>query len=356
MKEYEFLPYRQPKLLRKKSPFWLHLFLFLSTYLTTMIAGSQWLMKNYIDLSNWHYGITYATLIMLFLTSHEMGHYIASKLHKVDASLPYFIPVPLPDLNPFGTFGAVIATRSPIPNRKVLFDIGIAGPLAGFIVSVIILIIGFNTLPPKEYIYTIHPEYLIKYGGEIPQTGLHFGDNLIFYFFSKIFSPTNGWLPPMNEIYHYPFLCVGWFGLFVTVLNLLPFGQLDGGHIFYAMFGRTQWKIARISWWLIFIFGLGSIFSSILTLFEQVDYPSPLYIWIQDNLVPFLEILKKLVPFWFDAWGGWLFWAIITRFFIKIPHPPIPHSVPLGKIRYLLGYIAILILILTFTPNGIYFK
>ncbi len=357
MKEFEFIPYRQPKILKRKSPLWLHLLLFLLTFLTTTIAGTQWLMKNYIDVTNWHYGLTYAFLIMLFLTSHEMGHFIASKIHRVDASLPYFIPVPFPDLlNPFGTFGAVIATRSPIPNRKALFDIGIAGPLAGFVVSIILLAIGFNTLPPKEYIYTIHPEYLTKFNGEIPNTGLHFGDNLIFFLFSKCFTNPGSWVPPMNEIYHYPFLCVGWFGLFVTLLNLLPFGQLDGGHIFYAIFGKYQYKIAKLLWWLITLFGLGSLFSSLLTILEQVDYPSSLYIWMQDHLLPFLRNLKNLMPFWFEAWGGWLFWAIITRIFIKLPHPYIPNSAPINSFRFTLGILAILMLILSFTPNGIYFK
>jgi membrane-associated protease RseP (regulator of RpoE activity) len=356
MKEYEFLPYRQPRLLKKKSPLWLHLFLFAFTFVTTMIAGTQWVMKNYLDLTNWHYGLTYAVLIMSFLTSHEMGHYIASKIHKVDASLPFFLPVPIPDLNPFGTFGAVIATRSPITNRKALFDIGIAGPLAGFVVSLLILIWGFTHLPAKETIYQIHPEYLINYNGEIPQTGLHFGDNLLFYILSKIFANPNGWLPPMNEIYHYPFLCVGWFGLFVTVLNLLPFGQLDGGHILFAMFGERQWKIAKILWWAMVIFGLGSLLDSLLLLLEEVDYPASFYIWLQDNLAPFLKQLKNTLPIWFNAWGGWLFWAIITKIFIKLPHPYIPSNEPLGKIRFALGFFAILILVLSFTPNGIYLK
>lgn len=356
MREYEFIPYRQPRLLRKKSPFWLHLLLFAATLITTMIAGTQWAMKNYLEVNNWHYGLTYAILIMTFLTSHEMGHYIASKIHKVDASLPFFIPVPLPELNPFGTFGAVIATRSQIPSRKVMFDIGVAGPLAGFVVSLIILIMGFTHLPSKESIYQIHPEYLIKYNGEIPQTGLHFGNNLLFVILAKIFANSNGWLPPMNEIYHYPYLCVGWFGLFVTLLNLLPFGQLDGGHIVYAMFGEKQWKIAKVLWWGLVIFGLGSILNSLLLLLEEVDYPALFYIWMQDNLLPLLQKIKSIFPFWFEAWGGWLFWAIITRLFIKLPHPYIPADKPIGKTRYTLGWIAIIILVLSFTPNGIYFK
>ncbi|MCX7909430.1 MAG: site-2 protease family protein [Ignavibacteria bacterium] len=356
MKEFEFLPYRQPRILKRKSPFWVHFLLFLVTFVSTMIAGTQWAMKNYLEVTNWHFGLTYAILIMTFLLSHEMGHYIASRIHKVEASLPYFIPSPLPDLNPFGTFGALIATRSPIPNRKVLFDIGISGPLAGFLVSLVFIIYGLINLPPKEYIYSIHPEYLIQFGGNIPQTGLHFGDSLIFSILTNLFANPNGWLPPMNEIYHYPFLCVGWFGLFVTILNLLPFGQLDGGHIIYAMFGNYQWKIAKTLWWVMLIFGLGSILNFFLYLFQDIDYPSSLYIWLQDNLLPLLKTLKSYFPFWFDAWGGWLFWAVFTKLFIRIPHPYIPQTSPLNGTRLFLGYVAIIVLILSFTPNGIYFK
>jgi len=356
VRNYEFLPYRQPTIFKKKSPIWLHILLFLLTFMTTMIAGAQWAMKNYYDVSNWHYGITYAVLIMTFLLSHEMGHYFASRNHKVDASLPYFLPVPFPELMLFGTFGAVIATRSPIPNRKALFDIGAAGPIAGFIVSLAFLIIGLLTLPPKEFIYTIHPEYLIQYGGEVPNTGLTFGNTLLYSLLTKYFANPNGWLPPMNEIYHYPFLCVGWFGLFVTILNLLPFGQLDGGHILYAMFGSKQYKIAKFVWWALLIYGFGSVLNSFYELFENVDLPYGSYIWLQNFSLPILKFLKEQVPFWMNAWGGWLFWAVFVRIFIKLPHPYIPSTEPIGNFRKFLGYFAILIFILSFPPYGIYFK
>ncbi|MGQ9819590.1 MAG: site-2 protease family protein [Candidatus Kapaibacteriales bacterium] len=350
----EFIPYRQPKILRKKSPLIVHILLFIFTFITTTIAGTLWQMKNYIDVQNWHYGILYAVLIMTFLISHEFGHYIASRIHKVDASLPYLLPAPIPELMLFGTFGAIIATRSPIPNRKALFDIGISGPFAGFVVSVLLLIIGLQSLPPKDFIYTIHPEYLTKFGGSIPKNGLYFGDTLIYSLLAPIFANPNGWLPPMNEIYHYPFLCVGWFGLLVTVLNLLPFGQLDGGHILYAMFGNKQHKIAQIVWWCLVILGFGSVLNFLLTLFNEVQLPNPFYNWLQDNFGVLLESLKKIFPWYFEAWGGWLFWAIFTRIFIKIPHPYIPYTGEIGAIRKLLGWFAIIIFFLSFSFNGIY--
>lgn len=352
----EHYEYRRPRFLQRKSPFWVHLLLFVLTFITCMIAGTQWEMKNYLDLNNWHYGFTYAVLILTFLGTHELGHYLASKFHRVDASLPYFIPVPFPDIMLFGTFGAVIVTRSPIPNRKALFDIGIAGPLAGFVVALAFLIIGLQTLPPKEFIYSIHPEYLVNYGGNIPQTGLHFGDTLLYSLLSPLFANPQGWLPPMNEIYHYPFLCVGWFGLFVTTLNLLPFGQLDGGHIIYAMFGKLQHRIGKIAWWLLIVIGIGSLLGSISTLLSDFDMPNKFYIWLQDNLLPLLKQLHSFVPWFFDAWGGWLFWAILTRLMIKIPHPYIPETEPLGIGRKILGWIAIIIFFLSFSLNGIYLK
>lgn len=229
---------------KKKNRYWLHITLFIATFITCMIAGAQWQMKDASDINNWHYGITYAILLLTFLSAHEFGHYFASRIHKVDATLPFYIPVPFPEVL-FGTFGAVIKTRSPMNSKKALFDIGVAGPIAGFIVCIIFLIIGFSSLPPQEYIYTIHPNYL-AHGGLIPLTGLHFGDNLLYMMFERIFSNPSVWIPPMNEMYHYPFLCVGWFGLFVTSLNLLPIGQLDGGHVIFTMFGFAQSRISRI--------------------------------------------------------------------------------------------------------------
>lgn len=352
----EFNSYRKPSLVRKKAPLVVHLLLFIMTCITTMIAGTLWQMKDYTEISNWHYGITYVVLIMTFLISHEFGHYIASRIHKVDASLPYFLPAFIPELMLFGTFGAVIATRSPIPNRKALFDIGVFGPIAGFLVSIIFLIIGLQTLPPKEFIYTIHPEYLIKFSGEIPNEGLHFGDTLIFTILAQFFANPNGWLPPMNEIYHYPFLCVGWFGLFVTTLNLLPFGQLDGGHILYSMFGSKQNKIAKVVWWLLMIFASGSVLNLLLTMFSDIQIPNPFYIWLQDNFEPILSKLKMLVPWYFNFWGGWLFWALFTRIFVRIPHPFVPKTEALNPMRKTLGWIAIFIFFLSFSYNGIYIK
>src|SRR5262249_53972272 len=154
-----------------------------------------------------------------------------------DVTLPFFIPVPPFTINPFGTMGAVIRIKSPWTSKRSLFDIGIAGPLAGLIVTIIILAVGMATLPGKEYLYTVHPDYRTM--AKLPSDGFTLGSSLFFSWVRHL-APHGAFVPPMNEIYHYPFLCVGWFGLFVTALNLIPVGQLDGGHILYALVGQHR--------------------------------------------------------------------------------------------------------------------
>jgi membrane-associated protease RseP (regulator of RpoE activity) len=340
---------------RKNNKIILHIVLFIATFLSVGIAGTQWAGKDFTNLLNWHYGLTYAVLITTFLSAHEFGHYIASRLHKVDATLPYFIPMPIVYLNPFGTFGAVIKTRSPIANKIFMFDIGVSGPIAGFVVCFAFMVYGLMTLPGIDFIYNIHPYYLTKFGGKIPHTDLFFGDTLLYYVMAKLFANPHGFLPPMNEIYHYPFLNVGWFGMFVTSLNMLPIGQLDGGHVIYSMFGgRIQKKVSRIAWWLMIVIGIGSLLE---LLYEalKVDQPGGLYIFLQNSFLPILKWLKTYVPWYLSGWGGWLFWALVTRIFIKLDHPEIGGDEVLDSKRKMIGWLAIIIFIVTFSYNGIYF-
>lgn len=330
----------------------LHIALFLASFLCMLMAGTQWMGKDFLEISNWQYGFTYAILLITFLSAHEFGHYFAARYHKVDATLPYFIPFPLLMFNPFGSMGAVIKTRTPIYSRKALFDIGIAGPLAGFVVCLVILIVGLLTLPDKSYIYQIHPEYMLL-GGNIPKWGMYFGDTLLYSFLASVFGNSGGFLPPMNEIYHYPFLCVGWFGMFVTAINLIPIGQLDGGHITYAMFGKWHRYITRVAWWTLFIIGSGS-FLNIFYDIIKTDQPDTLYTFFQSLLLPVLATLKSLFPWWFESWGAWVLWAFIARFVVKLDHPPVPDSTPIGKPRMALGWVAIAIFVLTISYNGLY--
>ncbi|MFP4369463.1 MAG: site-2 protease family protein [Candidatus Kapaibacterium sp.] len=346
-------PFARRQKKKSKGPF-IHILLFAITFVTCVIAGTQWAFKDPFEVSNWHHGLTYAILILTFLSAHEFGHYFASKFHGVDATLPYYIPFPLPIFINFGTFGAVIKTKSPIPDRKALFDIGIAGPLAGFAVCVVFLIYGFSTLPGKEYILQLHPEYITQFGGEIPEKGLYFGDTLFYWIMAAIFKNPEGFIPPMNEVYHYPFLNVGWFGLFVTALNLLPMGQLDGGHIMYAMFGRWHTVISRAVWWFLLLIGLGSVMG-LLHEFFIPNYDNTLLSSIRSILYPPLDWIADKYPGVYRGWFGWLFWAFIAKVFIKLQHPYVPEGDELGTGRKILGWIAIAILFMSFSFNGIYF-
>ena len=297
--------------------------LFLLTFLTTTLAGVQWLNKDFLELTNFTLGIQYSLLLLLMLGSHEFGHYIAAKIHNVDATLPFFLPFPsiYGFLVPFGTLGAVIRVRSAIPSRKATFDIGASGPIAGFLVSCAILIIGFHTLPGIDYLYSIHPEYAQM--TTIPATGLTFGRSLIFTAIETTVAPAVTFVPPMNEIYHYPFLCVGWFGLFVTALNLIPIGQLDGGHVTFAMFGNRHHRIGQAALILLIVFGTSGI-------------------------LPFFGINFTY------GWLGWLFWAILLAVFLRRTmhsRPPVEDMSTLDSTRLLIGWLCLFIFLLCLSPN-----
>lgn len=311
---------------QKKKRYWLHILLFVITFITTTVAGAEWTTGTFgpYTLSTLLKGLPYSISILFFLTCHEFGHYFAAKYHKVDATLPYYIPLPpiLGFIN-FGTMGAVIKTTSPIRMKKAMFDIGIAGPIVGFIACLIVLIYGFTHVPGEEYILSIHPDY---FSPEYEKTGLKlvFGDTLLFSFLKYIFTDGSQFFPPMSEIYHYPFLCVGWFGLLVTAMNMIPVGQLDGGHISYAMFGEeTHYKIAVIAFVLLFIFGLSGFVDSMLELNLNI------------------------------GWSGWLFWSLILYFFIRLKHPAIADDKKLDSKRMILGYFSFVILLLSFSPTPI---
>ncbi|MBS1517872.1 MAG: site-2 protease family protein [Bacteroidetes bacterium] len=279
--------------------------------------------QNPYQLENFSLGITYSVLILLVITTHEFGHYFAARIHNVPVTLPYYIPFPFIFLNPFGTMGAVIRMKARYYSRKALFDIGAAGPIAGWITTLIILLIGFLTLPSINYIYEIHPEYRST---GIPVGGFSFGYNIMFWTMEKLFTSSPGvFMPPMNEFYHYPFLCVGWFGLLITSLNMMPVGQLDGGHIAYAMFGDKHKYIAYATFGLLLFFGLA-------------------------GLLPLFNIGF--------SWGSlnWLVWALLILFVIKIQHPPVfpDYEEPLSSGRMMVGWFTFFIFIVSFCPVPVY--
>ena len=305
---------------RKKKPLYIiNILLFLLTFFTTTLAGVGWLNIDPYQLDNFSKGLTYSILILSVITAHEFGHYFAARYHKIDVTLPYYIPFPFLFLNPFGTMGAVIKMLSPNHSRKSLFDVGIAGPIAGWVLTLIFLVIGFATLPPLDYLYQIHPEYSLT---GIPTGGLTFGYNIIFLVLERLFSLNSTiFIPPMNEIYHYPFLCVGWFGLLITSLNMMPVGQLDGGHISYTMFGEKSKYIGYVVFYVLLFFGVLGI-------------------------LPLLNININIGSI------NWLVWALLILFIIKIKHPPVCHDLnePLGKPRIILGWFSYFIFLVSFCP------
>lgn len=316
----------------------LSLLLLVSTALTTGIAGVQWMGKDPFELNNLPFGLGYAVAILFVLASHEFGHFFAARYHNVKTTFPYFIPFPpIPYLLNFGTLGAVIRTKSPVLTRKAMFDIGVSGPLAGFLACLIVLSYGFATLPGPEYIIAIHPDYDFGLNAIPGSQGLplEFGQTILFSIFVRVFTdPSMQFVPPMSEIYHYPFICVGWFGLFVTAMNLIPIGQFDGGHIIYTMIGNKQKLVAKLAFVILLILGLPSVLDSSLRL-------------ILSNFSN--EPIAQLLPFAEYSWSGWFLWAMISYFFIKLEHPPVPDETPLDEIRMKIGWLSMAILVLSFS-------
>ncbi len=309
---------------QRKSKYWIHLLLFAVTFITTTIAGMEWTTGSMgpYEFDSLAKGLPYSLSILFILGTHEFGHYFAAMYHRVKATLPFFIPFPpIPGFFNFGTMGAVIKTQSPIRNNKAMFDIGVWGPISGFIACLIVLIYGFTHLPGVDYILSIHPDYFSPQYGK-GGVNLIFGNTILFDFLKKTFTNPNQFVPPMSEIYHYPYLCVGWFGLFVTAMNMIPVGQLDGGHIVYSMFNKkTHEIIASISMVALVVLGVTGILDSVRELNLNI------------------------------GWSGWLFWAVILYFVIRVKHPPVYEFAKLDKKRMLLGYFALLILVLSFSPT-----
>ena len=279
---------------KKRKSVWVNIILLVATIFTTTLAGAlQWVDINQVDWINmislpylWQGFLFFSVPLLLILGVHEMGHYYASKKHHVDASLPYFIPLPPPFL--LGTFGALISTREPIPNRKALLDIGIAGPLCGFLVAIPISLIGFYLMQQQPLPIPLNGDNITL----VPP--------LLLQWMQNLFSISG------NYVIH-PTLFAGWVGIFLTAVNLLPAGQLDGGHIARAILKE---KHKYISWVVIFVLAGLSFF-----------------------------------------YTGWLMFAIIILLFIGTQHqPPLNEITPLDTRRKLLGLAIIIIFILSFAP------
>jgi len=267
----------------------LNILLFALTVLSTYLIGGGW----------------YALSLISILLAHEMGHFLMSRRHGVPATLPYFLPVPLP---PFGTFGAVIKMKGRMSSRKALFDIGMAGPLMGLLVTIPAIVIGLLLSEPVPLAQT-------------QDNLIHLGDSLLFVLVQKAIL---GDLPEGYDLVLHSVAYAGWVGLFVTALNLLPVGQLDGGHIAYALFGRKSKIIfgLTIMLWMgiSLFFYVGWTLMIILVLLFGFRHPPPL-----DDVTP-LDLKRKIL-------GGVVFSLFILSF------TPVPFTQAPGGLRDILQFV-----------------
>ncbi|MGI8789076.1 MAG: site-2 protease family protein [Pyrinomonadaceae bacterium] len=232
-----------------------------------LVSGT--IQKLFTDYETLKYGLEFSASLLGILTAHEAGHYATCRLYGVDATLPYFIPMP-PMLSPAGTLGAFIKIVSPLPSRRATFDIGVAGPIAGFIVLIPILIYGLLTMQQ------VSPTQAFAADG-----GLFFSDPLLTQILAKIVGVDT------NLGYFNPFLAAAWIGMLVTSLNLVPSGQLDGGHAVYAIFGeRIHFWTGRIAFaamsvisilgWFLYSSPSGFLFAILLAVMMRIRHPEPL--------------------------------------------------------------------------------
>ena len=284
--------------------YWLHALLFTLTLATSTVVGAAMQhdfesnlpldLERSFSLYAWFWrhpagllqGLPFSLTLLTILLAHEFGHYIAAAYHGVDASLPYFLPSPF-----MGTFGAFIRVRSPIYSKRALFDIGVSGPLAGFVFLLPALAAGlaFSKVIP----------------GIEQQGSLHFGVPGLEWLLERLIFPGVA----SSDIYLHPVARAAWVGMFATALNLLPIGQLDGGHIVYSFFPRRHRTISTV----------------------------------------LCVLLVPLGKFWL----GWLIWAVLL-FWLGRGHPGIYDSTELGDGRRKLAWIALAVFILcfTFVPIG----
>jgi membrane-associated protease RseP (regulator of RpoE activity) len=296
----------------------LNVALFLLTVATTIWAGfglsplarDAHTLRNVIE-----GGLPFAATLVGILFTHEMGHYVLARRHRVDSTLPYFIPFP----GGVGTFGAVIRIRSMMPSRKATLDIGAAGPFAGFVLAVPLLLVGLSLsevkavgLPPASDRIESGLDLLrilvsgVQAGGDVQILG----DSALTWLAQRAMF---GALPPGHEIFLHPVAFAAWLGLFVTALNLVPMGQLDGGHVLYALFGRRgAERASRLVSTALLLCGVFVSFS-------------------------------------------WFVWWAVTRLVVGVRHPPAMVEEPLGRRRRALAVLALVLFALTFVPVPVSF-
>jgi membrane-associated protease RseP (regulator of RpoE activity) len=285
---------------------WLHALLLLLTLATTTLVGASSYVGYLTDFGQHRvritatqalvHGLWYSVPALAILGSHEMGHYLACRYYGINASLPYFIPAPI--LSIFGTLGAVIRIREPLRTKRMLFDIGVAGPIAGFVLAVPALVIGMAW------------SRVVRLPQNLPGT-INLGEPWLFQIVKRM---VFGNLPHGLDVNMHPMVLAAWFGMFATALNLLPIGQLDGGHIAYANLGRRA------------------------------------------NLVTYVTLAIMLV-LGVTVSANWLFWSLLMLILLSMfgfRHPPTSDEHDdLGVARLLVTLFAVLMFILCFTPAPI---
>lgn len=360
----------------------LHIGLFLLTLISMIWIGgtltSRWVVYDRIGPSAFFFdGLRYAIPFLFFLTTHEFGHYFAARRHGISVSLPYYIPLPFLG---FGTLGAVIRIREPFRRTSQLFDVGAAGPLAGFVVVVGVLILALGTLPSVEYLLGVGGESheriveIVQATGVFPTPDLESAGQVILFNDTPVFALLRSVLPGLpspSELMHYPLLLAAWLGLFFTALNLLPVGQLDGGHITYALFGaKAHAIIARIATLTLLVFsvvGMGRDFGHLWyawLIFAAVVCVILWRFFERDwkPLIPTLGALMAIayaVPTFLPGVAAsigyvyWIVWVGLIVFVIRVDHPPVLIREPLSRKRKLLGYLCLIIFLMCFSPQPI---
>ena len=375
--------------------------LFITTLITSTLAGAEAINgkfflfldepnKLHFPVDFWQ-GFQFSIPFLTILTCHEFGHYFTARYYKIKTSLPYFIPLWASALTSLsiGTMGAVIRMTGRTRSRKEFFDVGIAGPLAGFLVSLGVLYYGFTHLPPLEYIFKIHPEYR-QYGSNYAEEVLRIpkflngqivlGDNLLFKFFKTYIADPN-LLPPNFELMHYPILWAGYISLFFTALNLFPIGQLDGGHILYGLIGKKKFNVISpiifIGFALFAGYGLFSIkeiqtignggmftderdFIFYLMLyifflrvcFSRISPENRTMSWIISLSVVVAQFMLSNIPQIANLHGfsGFLPFLFLLGRVLGVYHPEVEVDEPLDFKRKLLGWLSLIIFIICFTP------
>lgn len=367
----------------KKKTLLIQVSLFIATIITTALAGAEWMFgRSFLDTSaemGWAQfvrGFEFCIPFLGFLTVHELGHYFAARYRNIKVTLPYYIPLWLGFITSIGTAGAFIKIKERINSRLDYFDIGVAGPIAGFIVAVGTLWYGFSNLPLVDYIFEIHPEYA-KYGyeygkyaysAEANSVAIRLGDSFIFDFLRTQFANPE-LLPHPNETTHYPLIFAGYLGLFFTALNLMPIGQLDGGHILFSLIGGKNFNIVSPILFTLFVIYAGIGFFTFEEFYLVTDEEA-LYFYLKfaayiyfvylcfsriydrpaNNVILALSvvILQVAISYFFPefmGYAGFMAFSFLLGRVLGVYHPEVEREEPLGIVRTILGWASLIIFI-----------